>query len=393
MGAYTDTISRLISYSASPDSSLFFLSAYLPKKGRNKDEVNKHVKSHIFSVFRNHQELKKYKDLRHAVVKAVQTQVDLLDTLRQGLAIFVKVNLDKLTGAGSEIPEEDVFVLALNRAPRKELRIGKTFDLDQLVWMNNVAATALVMSLQGKEAKLYCIDLGGIKPETKQQVPVEVKEEPEYLEQFSPIDFRGMYHGTGSEKVSRRREMEREQLLRDVKEAIKTKMVPSNYKFLIIYASSNFSELVPSLVNDPTIAPASTRVVVEEKTIEDETALKKDAREKVAQAQEEQKEQFLNRAREVPDRYVEGWQDVVREAREGSIGMLFVKPDLEMHGSVLDEEFPHLQKYPGSREVTDLAPWVVRRVVRTDGEVVVWRGPVARDLPDIAAFLRYRKES
>ncbi len=65
MGVYTENISKLISYSASPESSLFFLSAYLPKNGRNKDEVNKHVKSHLFSVFRDHSELKKYKALRH----------------------------------------------------------------------------------------------------------------------------------------------------------------------------------------------------------------------------------------------------------------------------------------------------------------------------------------
>ena len=369
------------------------MSAYFPKFGRNKSEVKKHIKSYLFDVFRNHQKLKKYKDLRHEVVRAVQEKVDLLDNLRQGLAVFVKLDLDELQGDKVTLSAQDIEILALNRSPKREVRIDNTYDVDQLVWMNNVAGTALVISLRGKEARLYSLDLSGIESERKEKVPVELEKEPEYLEQFSPINFRELYHGTGADKLSKMREMEREQLINDVKGVIKSSAISCDCAYLVIFASSAFSTLVSKLTKDSTVALAGAEVIVEHKNIEDEAELKAEAREKITEAQEGRKKMLLGRAQETPDQYVEGWQDVTDAAREGVVAALFVKPDLEMNGYVLDGEFPHLQKYPSSFPVKNLAPWVVRRVVQTGGELVVLRGTNdIEEVPDIAGFLRYRRE-
>lgn len=392
MGPYSETISKLLDSSQPRTESVYFLSAYLPKNNRNKAEVKKHIKSHLFEAFRNHPELKKDKDLRHEVIRAVQEKVDLLDALRRGLAIFVRIDLGELRGESVSLAGDNVEVLALNREPKREVRIEDTYDVDQLVWMNNIAAMALVISLRGKEARLYHVDLSGIEPERKEEVPVELEREPEYLEGYAPIDFRELYHGTGADKLSRMREMEREQLINDVKEVINSPAVPCKCEFLVIFASSAFSTLVSKLTNDATVAPRGTEVIVEHKNIEDEKELKVEAQKKIAQAQEGRKKRLLSRAQESPKQYVEGWQNVADAAREGSIAALFVKPDLEMKGYVLDGEIPHLQKYPGTRPVNNLAPWIVRRVVQTGGEVVVLRGSNNTDeVPDIAAFLRYNK--
>lgn len=368
------------------------MSAYLPKSGRNKSEVKKHVKSHLFKSFRDHEKLKKDKDLRHEVVRVIQEQIDLMDDLRQGFAIFVKLDLDKIQGEKVKLSAEDIDVLALNRSPKREVRIADMYDVDQLVWMNNIAGTALVISLRGKEARLYSLDLSGIEPERKEEVPVELEKESEYLEGYSPIDFRELYHGTGADKLSKMREMEREQLINDVKDAIRSPAVSCECEYLVVFASSAFSTLVSKLTKDATVAPAGTEVIVENKNIEDEMELKREARKKIAQAQEGKKKLLLGRAQESPSQYVSGWQDVTDAARGGVVAVLFVRPDLEMHGYVLNDELPHLQKFPGTRPVNNLAPWIVRRVVQTGGEVVVLRGTNNTDeVSDIAGFLRYKK--
>jgi len=392
MRPYSKTISKLLEDSSAADPSIIYLSAYFPKKNRNKAELKKHIKSHFFDIFRKQPKLKKDKDLRHKIVQAVQLQVDELENLRQGLAIFVEIALDKLQGKKIEIPQDTVTVLPLNRSPKREVRLEDAYDVDQLVWMNNVAGSALVMSLRGKEAYLYCVDLSGIEPERKEKVPLELEREPEYLEQFSPTNFRELYHGTGADKLSRMREMERERLIRDVKEVIKSPLAPSGYEYLIIFASSGFDTLISNLVDDATVAPAETEVIVERKNIDDEMEIKRLAREKISKNQEERRRQLLERIQEAPEQYAEGWDGVTEAAREGSIAALFIKPDLERAGFVLDRKLPYLEPAAGSRRVNNLAPWLVRRVVQTDGEIAVFRGANdTREVPDLAAFLRYRK--
>ncbi|MFW6143403.1 MAG: hypothetical protein ACOC4Z_00530 [Patescibacteria group bacterium] len=390
MSAYSEIISQLVTASSPEDSTTFFLTAYLPLDNNNKAEVKQYVKSPLFTALRNHEQLKSYKNLRHNLVQSVNNKINKLEKLGQGLAIFTKIDLENRQEEKTKISEKEITLLPLNNSPKKETRIGHTYDLDQLVWMNNIAGTGLIISLRGTEGHIYQIDLSGISSE---EGVLKVERKPEARERVAPKKVRDLHYSTGTNKLQKAQENERLRLLKDVKETIKTSPTAKNFEYLIVFASSAFSELVPNLINDKSLVPTGTEVIVVDKNIEDEQELKKVTYQKIIQAQKEKINTFFQQAKENPHKYIEGWNSVVPAAYEGQIQIIFIKPDLEISGYIKGEDnLPSLEAIPESRKVNNLAPWIVRRVVQTEGDIAVWYGIANRDVPDIAAFLRYSKE-
>ncbi|PIJ60802.1 hypothetical protein [Mesotoga sp. H07.pep.5.3] len=380
-------LEKLLNVEAEIRSDSYLLTFYFPMENMTRADAERHVKSFILEHLRKDEKLSGMGKINQRIVEAVLTGLGNTKELRRGLAIFVEFRMGEDVKADEVI--EGLSIIPLSQVPEKEIYIGKTFDLDQLIWLSSSSIDALIVSLEREKSSFYAMD--GNKLSLIKSIENEFirKKEQEYIEEYSPSPSSGaMYHGNASEKVGRAKEEENRRFLQKIASLIKNdEDLPKDVNYLVIYYSSSFNETMEKFKNEARqLLPYAYPVFVQ-KTLNQEKQLQEDASKLIESESRKIRREFLHNAKENFEKYVEGWTEVSKAANDRRIDTLFINPTERKRGYVLGRELVYTHAVKDSREVRNVGPWIVRSVVNNDGKVVV----VDKELLDceIAARLRY----
>lgn len=364
----------------------YFLSVYLPNKDYDKERMRLETKSALLSLLHEYKATQQALHIESRLIEPVQSKIQDLTDLKHGVAIFaaLKLKRDKLLQVVGKLR-----TIPLAKQPIKEIQISSTYDLDQLLAVANAKLDALVVNLHQKEFEVYELT-GGSLNKTFVSENWYLREKPKhYLEKFGPTGKKnGIYHGTGSNKLERTFQKETQTFMNWLKEYLLEKR-QQDYQQLIIFYTSNFQEIINGLRQ-----ALEDRLGAEQINLINKTLVRaQDIRDEVLQIWEDryqqQKEKQVEEIAEEFHQLKTGWNQVTQASRLGQIQTLYIKPDLNRKGYVLEENMLYSYPAKGTTQVNNLAPWLVTAVKQQDGEVVVLQGEEFDHYPDVMAAIRF----
>ncbi len=389
----TEAIEQLIDQEPKgKHSAVYLYSGYIPTEHHPKHEIKKRVKSQILTTLRNHKRLANLSRLHEQVVAQALEKTDLLDHLDEGIAVFGVFNASELQKGHRQFSEKNVTIIPLLQAPVKESYVGRIFDLDQLIWLTFTDPKVLVATLERNGATLYRLTgttlqkVGRVK-----NTYLDMKEKSnEYLEKYAPLREKSVIYSTGKENVSRLEEKENLNLLKDATTAIRT-IFQASFRFerLLVYQTQSFRHLTDKLrIELATFLRASQFELITSNPPAKQFLYKEVKKILVEKRQNYLTEEY-RQAKENFDVFAEGWPAVTQADREKRIAVLFVKPVTRQKGYLLQNELVYTYPIKGSRQIRNIAAWLVRSVVMNHGRVVVVDREGVMPGVEVAARLRY----
>jgi len=193
MSRFEKILTKLLNQEKNIKESDFFLSLYQPLKDKDKKKAAKKLKSLISTQFKNYPDFKKSTNIHHQLIDIVNTKINRLADLENGLGLFVKFNKNSKT-----IADKNITLLSLPQVLKKQIFLEKTYNLDQLAWISSQTFNALVLDLKKKACRFYKINS---KREFKKLDSLEneftAKQADEYLEKYAPLKYKSAIYSTG----------------------------------------------------------------------------------------------------------------------------------------------------------------------------------------------------
>jgi len=366
---------------------IYFLSIYFPTKNYTQIQIEQRLKSLILKAFRSYKKLERKSWLHQKIITEINRKTRLLKGPGKGLAVFVKFNTKKISKNERRKFQGKINLLLLHRKPKKEIYIGKTFDLDQFIWLNKVAVEAIILNLDRKKCDIYSLDNGEWKFIIREKNKFIKEKEPEYIGKARGAK---VYFSTGSEKIKEREIWENKRFLNYIKRVVKrSPNFQAGIDYLLIFYSSAFSKLIDDFQkNTPSYFPGTNLILIDRNILK-EKILKKESLKKIRINQKKTENNLLEEAKSNPKTYVQGWNKVAKASRMRKIDILFIKPTVRKIGYIFSRNLVYTQPIENSRKVRNIAPWIVKNAFQSGGKVVLLRTqPKAKSLV-IAAKLRY----
>lgn len=393
MVAYNQYLEVLVDKEQNTKANLkpLFLTIYFPSQGQPKNRLKKEIGSFVSTTLKKSQEGKLIFDQK-AILTQVNQTIDNLESLPKGLAFFIKLNSS--TGNGkkiSPIEEENFVFIPLEKLPQKEIFLGANFDLDQLVWLADKGIDGLVFQINQNEAQIYVYDDQRLFAIAKQKNPLgQQKEAGQYLEQFSPLNFQGIFHGTGQDAIDKKKREKNKLFLKSLQLFVKERAdLTESFDYLVINWSSSFAKLDTNFPQELAAFFPKTKVILIDKNIGDPKQLEQIIIKKINQAQMANTKKQLEAAQENFDRYLKSWSKILTAANENRIEKLFIRPVIKKRGYVAKDNQIFTYPVKNSRLVDNIAPWLIHQVLETGGDIIILDQRQKKDFPPIAALLRY----
>ena len=364
----------------------YFLTVYQPNTGFDKQEMKLRLKSAILQEIKQRAATARAQNAKSEIIKPLNQLIEQLESLKRGVAVFAKFDLKR--GKQVELRKPST-VVPLTTQPIREIKLGRTYDLDQLIHIAFADIDALVVNLHRQEFEIYQFHDSQLK-QIYQDKNWYIREKPKhYLEKFGPTGKQdGIYHTTGSDKLDKTKQKENQTFMGWLQEYLLDEK-EVNYKHLIVFYTTAFKDIIDELKQALHDRLSSDRVEFINKNL----TRKKDVRENTIEVWRRMKQQTVKKkAAAIKEKYYhlkQDWNEVTRAARRGQIKTLYLKPDLDRAGYLVGEKM--LYSYPkvDSKQVNDLSSWLVKLVTQQGGEVVVLEGEEFEQYPDVMAELRF----
>jgi hypothetical protein len=366
-----------------------YLSLYLPLKGFNNKKAKRRLRSLIDKGFKKNKQTEKLTNLDDLVKNKVIKRFEKLSSLEKGLGVFAKISVDE-ANKGAESKIEDLTVVQFSKGVKKEVFVGTTYDLDQLIWLNNLEAEALVIDLHRDECNVYILENERLKSVQTIENNFSEFKEPEYLYK-PPILIDEIYFSPGSNKVEQQKVKENRYFMNDILDKLKeNSLIRERFKYLVVFYSERYKQHIDGFVRSAPVKADFNPILVERHPqIKSKKAFKKIAERKLKKYQKQKVKELYKLAEEDYNHFVKGWKKVLKAARQAKIEQLFIRPGVKKQGYV-DHQLLYLHKSKKTRKVNNLAPWLVRSVFENDGKVVMLRKNLIKKSPKVAAKLRYQ---
>jgi len=379
MGIYDRDIELLLGKEPkSPSGDQYFLSVYLSTRSVTTKTVQQQLLSQIREAFKKHKAASKNKKAKEKLLNVVQDHLEKLDTLERGIALFVEILPGKVGYTK---------ILLIDHYPKNEYSINSVFDLDQLVAINSRYHEAIVVQIAKDETVLYSYDTGGIEEIDRVHNQYGTDRTPHYAERYSPTRGQSLVHGTGAKKTERAKEEARKRYVNELVIPLINNHTKNQLPdYILILCTVAFTDISEGLVNDISKRFPKTQILSEQKNIKTKTDLREFVEKRLKKERELKRSRRLMDAERNIDQFVRGWEEVTLATRMGRISRLFINPTAKKSGYVLDRKLPYTYAVKGSRQVSNISPWVVRAVIQMDG--VIHLLGEETDYP-VAAELRY----
>ncbi len=393
MNGYELTIERLLASENDLADEERLLSVYLPTSGFDKERSKLEMKSYVLSNFRRNEELGKFTRLHHNIIDRVTVDIQDLEKVDKGLAVFIKFNPQlQEKGREKKIAGQDVLTVILSKEPENQFFLGRAYNLDKLAWLSFEAENALVLNVNQEEVGIYKLWNGEVDRVELMENPYVSERENEYLERFTPTSYKETIYGSGSDKWKRDLEDRVISFLNEVKIYLKHRdKYGGDFKDLVIVYSTKVEDYIKKFVEEASqILPINKPILID-KNLTNLEQLRKEVLETYRREKEKEKHQYLQwTSEEDRDKFRQGWEEVLKESRRQKIDVLFFREDTTSPGYLMDKKLLYMRRVKGAkriRKVGNLVPWLIKNVLENGGKVMLF--DKESEVPQVAARIRY----
>ncbi len=368
----------------------FFLTAYLPLTKRAKgfsvkEAMEKRMRSLVQKKLRSEPEISSLSRIRDKIIRKIEDEMQALQSVGQGLVLFAFLNpVREKEPPEKELPDKEMKIMPLARAPRKEATLGKELDLDQLIWIENRSGNALIININREKAELYLQQEGGVKLLEKIENKFRKKGTKTKKEALKTVKLGGKskaFYGVGADKIQKTQEKQSRLFLNNLAKEIKTKKeLKEKFTYILVFYSKPYEEIIEGFLKKSGLKSQSTPLL-KDSFIKKREELEKRAQEIVNSCEKKKTEELIEKFKQKPGKYKEGWEKVVEAARLGKIDTLFVKPRLSKKGAMDKNGLPTLE-----REEENIEAYLVRFVIENGGTIRILSEEAETE---VAAGLRF----
>lgn len=383
LNSYKELIDKLVEQEYSPLLENYYISIYLDVSQSNRSDIQTMINSYLNKAFDRKDKLEDQDKLKQAIEKEIRTQLRGVTGFEKGLAIFAAFEKD-----GTNI---DVNIANLNLTPQDSVFIGKTYNLDQLLWTYNHDRELLILDLDKFNFNIYYLAGEKLEKIKKYENEFFETEEKEYQEQFTPVEGTSkIVYGKGERKTERRKE----QTLGHFFDWAFNNLLDEDFfkdfdlKHLVVFHSSEYNNIVDN-IKDQVKDRIKTDPILISRTNTESVNIKKRIKEEVNKIKKDNKLKLLKALKSEPKLFVQGWKDVTDAARLAKVSTLFLNPDSENKGYLTSRDMIYTYPIKDSMMIEDIEPWLVMNVCNKGGEVrLIDRGNELLE-KGISAKLRY----
>ncbi|MFA6754367.1 MAG: hypothetical protein WCR68_00810, partial [Candidatus Dojkabacteria bacterium] len=159
------------------------------------------------------------------------------------------------------------------------------------------------------------------------------------------------------------------------------------YDYLVVIHSDPFIPFVEEAFKDSD----RYKVIFVNKSLQDAQEILELAKVKIKELQKTTKKDDLTIARENFELYCEGWSGTIKAVERGQVEKLLIKTGVTKEGYI-DPKSKKIYIYPteDAVKVENIIPWLIKLTKDNGGSIVVFSTPKYKDIPEIAAQLRFK---
>ncbi len=364
----------------------YYLSVYHPISDQNRNQIELYIKSFIQEALRNDPKLKKQTRLHNNIIEKILNKLEstVEPHLENGIGIFIKFNSSKQQhGRLDEIDNLVMDIISFPRAPKKEIYIGNVYNLEQLIWMENVFAEALALSFNEKECNMYTIEGNQIE-RVNSLLNQESQNEDEYNHIYAP---QGTMNGN-------KKDDSLQIFVKDILQSLSSSLDlrKTSVEYFVVFYSSPYASFIEEKITEYISSNGSVTPIFINKNIDNPNEILATVRKKIKELQKTTKKDSLDLAKEEYNEYCEGWLESTKALNMNQVSKLFIKAGAKKSG-YLNPKTTLLYTYPkrNTVKVGSIVPWAIKSVIDKGGELVILRGDRYVNAPDVAVQLRYAK--
>lgn len=363
MKFYDELINKLVKEEVDNIGENKFLSIYLPIDFPDKKNIKKEIKS-ILDSFK----------FNKIINNGINRKIDEIKDFQKGLACFIKLD--------QGIKEkQDIVLIPLIIRPERNLYLGKVYNLNQLVWINNFSPNALILNINQDKARFYKLE--------GMEMCLLSEMENEFIEDIEKQTLRKL--SMGIDKAEKDKLEVVKNFLYQVEENIKNKIKPNNnFNYLAVVYSSTFKDLVCSFTDKVSKLFSNSKILILiDKNIYNEEILKETVYKKIKRQERMIKRKLLKNAQDKHNNYAFGWLKVVQAVNKNQVKTLFIKTNSKIKGYILGKKYIYFYPIKGAIMVKNIVPWIIRNLINSSGKIVIFKNRRKEVIPEIAAQLRY----
>lgn len=376
--------------------NIYYLSAYFPINEQNRANIDTYIKSYLLKALRKHKVLINKTRLHKNIIEKILGSFTpfVMKKLNQGIGVFIQFNDYKHeSGRVDEIDDSKIEIVTFSRMPKRDVFVGNVYQLDQLIWMENIYSEAIVLNFSEKKCDIFEIESDQInKIDTLDNA--FLKDEKEFSRVYVPTGNIATTHSTGGNIKKRNHSEQNRSFVKEVVDYILSPEIKDlGYEYIVVIYSSSYSDFIKDILSGYKHQNGELITLMSDRNIDDLLEILKLVKSKIQEYQKTNKIDELEKARSNYSHYSEGWVETLSAVNMKKVSRLFIKPRIVKEG-YLHPQTKLLYTYPkrGTIKIRNLAPWLVRMVKNSGGELVVLRGDRYKNLPEIAAELRYPKK-
>jgi hypothetical protein len=379
---------QIIDQVNSKSSTDHFLTVYLPikpldKQAKIKKRIKQELKSAILKTFKNNPEISRRQQLPQKIVNLMKKRINSFDKIFSGVGLFCRFNKRK---------PEKLIISQFIKPPRKETFLGKTYDLDQLIWIRNTAAKAVIINIDQKKADVYILGNQQIKKvfhRENEYLETKIKNLKEYIEQRNLNTGGRIFYGSGTGTVENEKALANQLFLNEVIDFIQDeKHLKATFDHLVIFYTYPFNTLIDNLIEQSFIKTNFKPLLVT-KNVQTKKEIKDLTIKNINQYQQKQRHEAFKTAKENHELFAKTWSEIIPAARKEKISVLFIPPVIKKDGYIDEKGKLWLKPKPKRRKVKNLSPWLVKSVTEKSGKIIVIKDNEYLDKFEVAAQLRY----
>jgi hypothetical protein len=366
----------------------YLLSAYLPAQHLNTEGVKKRLKSLFESEIVNKKSKENVFEMQKNLIDTVNNKIDNISDFKEGLAIFVELLVTQEENKVKVgLKDDDLWVISLPVLPERSVFLGKVFNIDQLIWIKHNEIRAFLIEMNQDDACLY-------KLNERDLVLVKTIENP-YVEERGKGKNQSaggtMTYNPQKIKIEKDKIEKARGLMNTVFDEIKKEeySIENEFRQIVVIYTSYFTDIIGSFEeNLSKVFSNSKEIIMINKNFPNEKEMKNEVIEQISHKIRVNKRNSLKTARTLFDNYVEGWEKVIEAANLFKIKTLFIKAADGIEGYI-SENLLYIKPTNGAKIVKNISPWLIKNVILSDGEIIVFKNRFGSKLPEVAAQLRY----
>lgn len=270
------------------------------------------------------------------------------------------------------------------------IRIGKIFDLTDVIRSENKTFRALVAIINQNKTEIFLADNIGLEQIRVIDNPYISEEHNRYIHKYSIQRSQSLYHGTGSEKNVRQQQAGDYQYLQQVGQFLKNKVSQDqDTNYVLIFYPHRYTEEISSALMQQIQNHHHFQILTENKNIPEFSQLHQQVSERIKADMHNRKSKLLQDAQNQHYLFETDLKKVVDSVRDQKVARLFISPDLHKPGYVINQELLFTYPTKGSKKVHNLTPWIINSLTANSGEVRIINQIINRADSPIAATLRY----